>query len=846
MGHRRFLGPSHRYRNHSSKFDGTKDLRSPPKMLSGSDVLNQLADINITFGKNIEMTEKGKRSRVRRVEDGDTQQWKKKSIFFQLPYWEFNLLRHNLDVMHIEKNVFDNVLFTLLNYPARSKDNLNARKDLVSMGIRDDLWPNENGKYSPSCFTMTNTEKDVFFATLKSVLLPDGYSSNISRCVDLKNRKIHGLKSHDCHILMEHLLPIAIHNLLPDQVCMALVELGSFFRQICSRVLNVKELDNLQSRLVLTLCHMEMIFPPSFFTVMVHLVVHLVDEVKLGGPVPYRWMYSIERYLGHLKSFVRNRANPEGSIAEGYIAEECLTFCSRYLEGVETRFNRSRRVDDVPLYAENIQSNIFKQIGRPGGSASTFQLTEIEKQQAHRYVLMNCKHVDKYVERFSSYNINGLRFRTVNREEGLKSQNSGVFVIAGTPSVASSRDTHGVFGDVAYYGKLVDIIELNYYSKFVVTLFKCIWADTTTPRGIRRDNYGFTEVNFSRTIHVGDSIDDEPYVLAEQAQMEQTQDNDALLEDIFPNQEQVQDNDTPQEQTQDSETPQEQNEDLQSSFKKKTRTTWEVDVINGEGFVKKKKLKVKEVWTLPLGEKIIVPFDNFGTPFTEAAGLFTGTLAGLAQESSSFPINFTDWRLMPKQYKEDIFTKAIKEKIRNEMDQDSSSQSQSISQDDPLGKAFGKEHPGRVRGLGFGPCPSKVFNNTSSSSNDNQMKEYVANLEKELAATKAQLQVQNDMQKAMGGALVAILEKTFGKVPEQFATLLNQTSQPVPDEGSKHQSSQGSGKQYSSSSHHGTIQGFFAAQARCCCRGVLSVTIQRLFAAAMPETGNAKLPSGLA
>nr|GMC58014.1 uncharacterized protein LOC109172196 [Ipomoea batatas] len=67
----------------------------------------------------------------------------------------------------------------------------------------------------------------------------------------------------------------------------------------------------------------------------------------------------------------------------------------------------------------------------------------------------------------------------------------------------------------------------------------------------------------------------------------------------------------------------------------------------------------------------------------------------------------------------------ITEKIRNEMDQDSSSQSQSISQYDPLGKAFGKEHPRRVRGLGFGPCPSKVFNNTSSSSNDNnQMKEY--------------------------------------------------------------------------------------------------------------------------
>nr|GLL49482.1 uncharacterized protein LOC109154559 [Ipomoea trifida] len=175
--------------------------------------------------------------------------------------------------------------------------------------------------------------------------------------------------------------------------------------------------------------------------------------------------------------------------------------------------------------------------------------------------------------------------------------------------------------------------------------------------------------------------------------------NDAPLEDIFPNQEQTQDNETFQEQTQDSETPQEQNEDLQSSSKKRTRTTWEVDVF---------RLDV----TLQI-----------------------------------------DICLMQK-------------KIRNEMDQGSSSQSQSVSQDDPLGKAFGKEHPGRVCGLGFGPCPSKVFNNTSSSSNDNQMKEYVSNLEKELVATKAQLQAQNDMQKAMGGALVAVLEKTFGKVPE--------------------------------------------------------------------------------
>lgn len=59
--------------------------------------------------------------------DGDQQLWKKRSIFFDLPYWESNLLRHNLDVMHIEKNICDNLLGTLLNLDGKTKDNENAR-----------------------------------------------------------------------------------------------------------------------------------------------------------------------------------------------------------------------------------------------------------------------------------------------------------------------------------------------------------------------------------------------------------------------------------------------------------------------------------------------------------------------------------------------------------------------------------------------------------------------------------------------------------------------------------------------------------------------------------------------
>ena len=80
---------------------------------------------------------------------GPAPHWKKRSIFFDLPYWKLNHMRHCLDVMHIEKNVGENVLYTILNEPGKSKDHLAARKDLQEMGIRSDAWPNENDKFAP-------------------------------------------------------------------------------------------------------------------------------------------------------------------------------------------------------------------------------------------------------------------------------------------------------------------------------------------------------------------------------------------------------------------------------------------------------------------------------------------------------------------------------------------------------------------------------------------------------------------------------------------------------------------------------------------------------------------------
>jgi len=105
-----------------------------------------------------------------------------------------------------------------------------------------------------------------------------------------------GLKTHDCLVILQELLPIALRRSADKRVTSVLIELCSYFRVLCSKVLKFKELELLVEKIAQTMSNMETIFLPSFFTVMVHLVIHLALEVKIAGPVQYRWMYPIERY----------------------------------------------------------------------------------------------------------------------------------------------------------------------------------------------------------------------------------------------------------------------------------------------------------------------------------------------------------------------------------------------------------------------------------------------------------------------------------------------------------------------------------------------------------------------
>jgi len=120
--------------------------------------------------------------------------------------------------MHIEKNVFESIMNTLLNVKGKSKDNLKSRLDLPELCARPELHVTREGKLPVPNFRLSGVAKQKLFDWVNSdVKFPDGYVSKFSRCIE-QGKKISGMKSHDCHVFMQRLLPFAMTELLPKHV----------------------------------------------------------------------------------------------------------------------------------------------------------------------------------------------------------------------------------------------------------------------------------------------------------------------------------------------------------------------------------------------------------------------------------------------------------------------------------------------------------------------------------------------------------------------------------------------------------------------------------------------------
>ena len=78
---------------------------------------------------------------------------------------------------------------------------------------------------------------------------------------------------------------------------------------------------------------------------------------------------------------MHNKTYLEDFIAKGYIAEECITFCSHYFKSIKIEFNQPVR---------NVEESISMVVSITLDSNSWIQ--------AHRYVLFNCEEITLFRE----------------------------------------------------------------------------------------------------------------------------------------------------------------------------------------------------------------------------------------------------------------------------------------------------------------------------------------------------------------------------------------------------------------------------------------------------------------
>ena len=133
--------------------------------------------------------------------------------------------------MHIEKNVCDNLLGTLLADPYKSKDTNNTRCDLAKLGIRHELHLYEAGNKLMKLadeYNFSEVNQRKFYRFIRSIKFMDSFASKLSKNVALNDSRLLGLKSHDCHVIMQRLLPVGCQSLVSKNIRSTIAECVRF------------------------------------------------------------------------------------------------------------------------------------------------------------------------------------------------------------------------------------------------------------------------------------------------------------------------------------------------------------------------------------------------------------------------------------------------------------------------------------------------------------------------------------------------------------------------------------------------------------------------------------------
>ena len=113
-------------------------------------------------------------------------------------------------------------------------------------------------------------------------------------------------------------LPIAIRAIKPVYEKMVITRLCYLFNRISQKVIDEDELQHIKEFIGETMTQLEMYFPLGFFDITEHLMIRMVDQIRALGPLYLHEMGTYERFMSILNRYILNRAQPEGSMIEGY------------------------------------------------------------------------------------------------------------------------------------------------------------------------------------------------------------------------------------------------------------------------------------------------------------------------------------------------------------------------------------------------------------------------------------------------------------------------------------------------------------------------------------------------
>ena len=131
--------------------------------------------------------------------------------------------------------------------------------------------------------------------TIYNLKGPSTFSSNLQRIVNYATHDLHKCKSHDWHVIMQ-LVPLLFKHCFSKHKDLrrAIMQISITVSLLCEKVVNREHIVAAKLAVTEAICVLEKYFPPAFFDISVHLLVHLCDEALLCDPVRYRWMYPFE------------------------------------------------------------------------------------------------------------------------------------------------------------------------------------------------------------------------------------------------------------------------------------------------------------------------------------------------------------------------------------------------------------------------------------------------------------------------------------------------------------------------------------------------------------------------